>query len=109
MRMLDFLRRRGESRTFQRLYEYWLGKDVPPVEDVPHLRENNEEKADSQSIDEGLWLDRSTPRQVSKVTRPRDSVQLRLPIRYVFLGAAAIALLLVMLSIVLTVLIMRSC
>lgn len=109
MKILDNLRRRGARRTFQRLYEHWLEKDIPSVEGTTPWRGDEEERLDDQSANGELTLREALQRQLPKVPKPRDTIQLRLPIRYVFMGTALIALLLVALSIVSTVLIMRSC
>ncbi|UCB43032.1 MAG: hypothetical protein JSV77_04505 [Dehalococcoidales bacterium] len=109
MKILDNLRKRGARRTFQRLYEYWLEKDIPSVENTASRRIDEHERLEDQSINGDLTLREALQRQLPKIPKPRDTVQLRLPIRYVFMGAALIALLLVALAIVSTVLIMRSC
>ena len=109
MKLLDNLRRRGARRTFQRLYEYWLEKDIPSTEGTTPWRVDEQERLEDQSANGELTLKEALQRQIPKVAKPRDTVQLRLPIRYVFMGVALIALLLVALSIVSTVLIMRSC
>jgi len=109
MKILDNLRKRGARRTFQRLYEYWLEKDIPSVEGTISGRADEQGGLEDQSVDEELTLREALQRPLTKVPKPRDTIQLRLPIRYVFMGVALIALLLVALSIVSTVLIMRSC
>ncbi len=106
MKILDKLRRRGARRTFQRLYEYWLEKDIPSAEGTTAWRGDEQERLEDQSANEELTLREALQRQYPK---PRDTIQLRLPIRYVFMGVALVALLLVALSIVSTVLAMRSC
>jgi len=106
MKILDKLRQRGARRTFQRLYEYWLEKDIPSSKGATSLRGDEQKRLGDQSANEDLTLSEALQRQFPK---PKDTIQLRLPIRYVFIGAALVALLLVALSIVSTVLAMRSC
>ena len=106
MKILDKLRQRGARRTFQRLYEYWLEKDIPSVERTAALRDDEREGLEALSEDEELPLREALQQQLPK---PRETIQLRLPIRYVFWGLAFVAFLMVMLAIITTILIMRSC
>ena len=110
MAIFDFIRRRYAERTFQRLYDYWLEKDVPYNDRTSLLRGNEKEgTADQPIIDEDFLLREPSDRETPKTSRPRDTVHLRLPMRYVFMGAALIAFLLVALAIVSTVLAMQAC
>ena len=109
MKILDKLRQRGARRTFQRLYEYWLEKDIPSVDRTASLRSDEQERLEDQSADEEFTLTEALQQQLPKIQRPRETIQLRLPIRYVFFGVVFVAFLMVMLSIVTTILIMVSC
>lgn len=109
MKILDKLRQRGARRTFQRLYEYWLEKDIPSVERTASLRADEQEGLEDQSADEELTLREALQQRFPKVPRQRETIQLRLPIRYVFFGLVFVASLMVTLAIVTTVLIMVSC
>jgi hypothetical protein len=106
MKIFDKLRQRGARRTFQRLYEYWLEKDIPPAERATSWSDDEQDRLEDHSADEELTLREALQRQIPK---PRDTIQLRLPIRYILMGAGLIALLLVALSVVSTILAMRSC
>jgi len=106
MKILDKLRQRGARRTFQRLYEYWLEKDIPFAERTAALRDDEREGLEDLSEDEELTLREALQQQLPK---PRETIQLRLPVRYVFWGLAFVAFLMVMLAIITTILIMRSC
>lgn len=109
MKVLNFLRRRGARRTFQQLYEHWLEDDGPRVEDSTHRLVGDREPSDEQSDDEGYDL--QEPRYVPglRETRPEEIIQLRLPVRHVYIGIAVFAALIITLAIIVTVLIMRSC
>lgn len=109
MGIFDFIRRRYAERTFQRLYNYWLEKDVPYNDRTSLLRGNENEGTADQPLDEELLPREPFYREAPKTSRSRDTVHLRLPMRYVFVGAALIAFLLVALAIVSTVLAMQSC
>ena len=109
MGIFDFIRRRYAERTFQRLYDYWLEKDVPYSDRTSLLRGNEKEETADQPIDEDFLPREPLYREAPKTSKPRDTVHLRLPMRYVFAGAALIALLLVALAIVSTVLAMQAC
>ena len=114
MGILNYLRRGREGKTFQQLYEYWLEQDVPPSAEsvLRESRGNGRAILDGQTADESGLLGKEPPlKQDPKAMKPKDtnSVWLRLPTRYVLLGAILVSMLLVTLSVVLTVLIMRSC
>lgn len=109
MGILDFIRRRYAERTFQRLYNYWLEKDVPYNDRASLLHGSEKEDTTDQLIDEDFLPREPLYREAPKTSRQRDTVHLRLPMRYVFIGAALIAFLLVALAIVSTVLAMQSC
>ena len=109
MRLFDFIRRRYAERTFQRLYNYWLERDAPYNDRASLLRGSDKEETADQSIDEDFLSREPLSREAPKISRSRDTVHLRLPMRYVFMGAALIAFLLVALAIVSTVLAMQTC
>jgi len=106
MKILDKLRQRGARRTFQRLYEYWLEKDITSAERIAALRDDEREGLEDLSEDEELTLREALQQQLPK---PRETIQLRLPIRYVFWGLGFLAFLMVILAVITTILIMRSC
>ena len=110
MGLLSFIRKRYAERTFQRLYNYWLEKDVPFNDRTSLLQGEEKRISEDESLDEAFLpreplYNRETPR----TSRSRDTVHLRLPMRYVFIGAGLIAFLLVALAIVSTVLAMQAC
>jgi len=109
MGILDFIRKRYSERTFQRLYNHWLEKDVPYNDRANLFSDSDREVATDQTTDEDFPTSEPSYREVSKTSRSRDTVHLRLPMRYVFIGAGLIAFLLVALAIVSTVLAMQTC
>jgi hypothetical protein len=109
MGILSFIRKKYAERTFQRLYNYWLEKDVP-YNDRPNLLHGGQrEETEDELIDEELLPRETSYREPPRTSRQRDTVHLRLPMRYVFIGAGLIAFLLVALAIVSTVLAMQAC
>ena len=111
MGLLSFIRKRYAERTFQRLYNYWLEKDVP-FNNRPNIlrgNDNDKEGTTEQTIDEDFLPREPLYREAPRTSRSRDTVHLRLPMRYVFIGVGLIAFLLVALAIVSTVLAMQSC
>jgi len=109
MGLFDFVRRRYAERTFQRLYNYWLERDVPYNDHASLLHGSDKEITADQPIDEDFLPSEPLYREAPKTSRTRDTVHLRLPMRYVFIGVALIAFLLVALAIVSTVLAMQAC
>ncbi len=109
MGLFDFIRRRYAERTFQRLYTYWLEKDIPYNDRTSLLRGHEKEISEEQPVDEDFLTREPLSREAPKTSRSRDTVHLRLPMRYVFVGAALIAFLLVTLAIVSTILAMQTC
>lgn len=109
MWIVDFIRKRYAERTFQRLYNYWLERDVPYDNRTSLLRGNDKEGKVEEPLDEDFLPREPSYREAPKPSRSRDTVNLRLPMRYVFVGVALIAFLLVALAIVSTVLAMQAC
>jgi hypothetical protein len=109
MWIVDFIRKRYAERTFQRLYNYWLEKDVPYNDRTNLLRGSDTERRVEEPLDEDFLSREPSYREAPKTSRSRDTVHLRLPMRYVFVGAVLIAFLLVALAIVSTVLAMQTC
>ena len=109
MWIVDFVRRRYAERTFQRLYNYWLEKDVPHNNRTNLLRGNDTAGKVAEPLDEDFLPREPSYREAPRPPRSRDIVHLRLPMRYVFVGAGLIAFLLVALAIVSTVLAMQAC
>jgi hypothetical protein len=109
MGIINFIRKKYAERTFQRLYNYWLEKDVPYNNRTSLLRGSDREETEDEPIDEELLPRETSYREPLRTSRQRDTVHLRLPMRYVFIGAGLIAFLLVALAIVSTVLAMQAC
>jgi hypothetical protein len=109
MGIFGFIRRRYAEMTFQRLYDYWLDNDVPHNDRTSLLRGSEKEETADQPVDEDFLPREPLYREAPKTSKPGDTVHLRLPMRYVFVGVALIALLLVALAIVSTVLAMQTC
>ncbi|HEY41725.1 MAG TPA: hypothetical protein G4O18_07690 [Dehalococcoidia bacterium] len=110
MWLVDFIRKRYAERTFQRLYNYWLEKDVPYNNNrTTLLRGSDTAGRVEEPFDEDFLPREPSYREAPKTPRARDIVHLRLPMRYVFVGVGLIAFLLVALAIVSTVLAMQAC
>jgi hypothetical protein len=109
MGLLSFIRKRYAERTFQRLYNYWLEKDVPFNDRTGLLHSEEKRISEDESLDEDFLPREPLYREAPRTSRSRDTVHLRLPMRYVFIGAGLIAFLLVALAIVSTVLAMQTC
>ena len=109
MGLLSFIRKRYAERTFQRLYNYWLEKDVPFNNRTNLLNSEEKRISEDESLDEDFLPREPLYREAPRTSRSRDTVHLRLPMRYVFIGAGLIAFLLVALAIVSTVLAMQTC
>ena len=109
MGLLSFIRKRYAERTFQRLYNYWLERDVPFNDRTSPLGSEEKRISEDESLDDDFLPREPLYREVPKTSRSRDTVHLRLPMRYVFIGAGLIAFLLVALAIVSTVLAMKAC
>ena len=109
MGVLDYLHRRSRSK----LYQQWVVRDGLSPEEIPNdLQEGGKERLYKRSAHEfGLSSEDAQYDEIPEFThRPGvDNVLLRLSVRYIFLGAVLITSLLVILAIVLTILIMRSC
>lgn len=109
MGILDYFRRRT---VFQRLYEHWLEEDMPSADGPQDSSGTARRSLDGELEDISPPQARQAARRrVSREAKPReaDTVQWRVPIRYLLVGVGLIALLLVTLSVVATVLVMRSC
>ena len=109
MGLLSFIRKRYAERTFQRLYNYWLEKDVPFNDRTSLLHGEEKRISEDESLDEDFLPREPLYKEAPRTSRSRDTVHLRLPMRYVFIGAGLIAFLLVALAIVSTVLAMQAC
>lgn len=109
MGLLSFIRKRYAERTFQRLYNYWLERDVPFNDRTSPLRSEEKRISEDESLDEDFLPREPLYKEAPRTSRSRDTVHLRLPMRYVFIGAGLIAFLLVALAIVSTVLAMKAC
>ena len=109
MGLFDFIRRRYAERTFQHLYNYWLESDVPYNNRTNLLHSDEKQISDELPRDEDILPREPIYREAPKTSRQKDTVHLRLPMRYVFIGAALIAFLLVALATVSTVLAMQTC
>ena len=109
MGLLSFIRKRYAERTFQRLYNYWLERDVPFNDRTSPLRSEEKRISEDESLDEDFLPKEPLYGETPRTLRSKDTVHLRLPMRYVFIGAGLIAFLLVALAIVSTVLAMQAC
>lgn len=109
MGIFNFIRKRYAERTFQQLYNYWLEKDVPYNDRASLLHGSDKEETADQPVDEDFLSRELSYREAPKTSRTKDTVHLRLPMRYVFIGVALIAFLLVALAIVSTALAMQAC
>lgn len=112
MGLLDYLRMRRGRRTFQRLHEYWLEKDLLGDEDTAAGLQGDDGEKDSRPLEEGPGLRHGEPLR-RKVAGPAQagwgSGPVWLPLRYVLGAAGLVALLLVVVAILSTVLVMQSC
>jgi hypothetical protein len=103
--------RRGR-RTFQRLQEYWLEKDLLGEEDIAAGPQGDGGEKGGRPLEEGPALPRGKPLR-RKVAGPAlagwGSGPVWLPLRYVLGAAGLVALLLVVVAILSTVLVMQSC
>jgi hypothetical protein len=109
MGLLSFIRKRYAERTFQRLYNYWLDSDVPYNDRASLFQSDEKQISDEQLRDEDFLPREPLYKETPKTSKQRDTVHLRLPMRYVFIGVGLIAFLLVALAIVSTVLAMQAC
>jgi hypothetical protein len=102
--VFGYLQRRRKAR----LYKQWMEKEGLSAEDVPQdVVVSKKGERYRQPVDEVG----SYPEDYSWEEGPRsmDSGLIRIPVRYIWLVLSLIMLLLVILSIVSTILIMRSC
>ena len=112
MGIRDSISRGKKTKTFQKLYEHWLDKDTSSTEDVlddSHL--NVQEKPSDQTSGEYDFPDKQSPiiQGFKSMKLDKNSVLFILPTRYFLRGVAIISLLFITLSVVSTILIMRSC
>lgn len=101
LKILKYLQRKRK----QRLFEQWVERADLPLEEVPP------DLLDEQSAeDSDLAPGHISREKAREYTTPIDEDRgiIRLPIRYVLIGLSIIALLLVIVSVLLTVLIIRS-
>lgn len=105
----DYLQTRRKSK----LYRQWVEQSALPTEDLPdELSPLRRRRQDYPSADDSdLTYEDFPGGNIHRLTRPQDvpHSQLLIPIRYVMLAGSAILLLLVIISVLSTVLIMRSC
>jgi len=112
MGILDIIGRGEKTKTFQKLYEHWLDKDTSSIEDVSDDSDLDvQERLDNQTSDEyDLPNKQFLDIQGFKIIKlNKNSVLLSLPSRYFLRGVVIISSLLITLSVVSTILIMRSC
>lgn len=112
MGILNSINRGRKAKTLQRLYDYWLDEDTLFTEDVPDgPRLNIQERSDSKTSEKYGFPDKQSllVRRSRSMEPDSNSVWFSLPTRYVLQGIAVISLLLITLSVVSTILIMRSC
>jgi hypothetical protein len=92
-----FMRKRRDAK----LYQQWVTKDGLPPEEVPQEPQSGK----SDSLEDMAEDDFYGARGRYSV----DSRSITLPIQYVKLGAGLIVLLLIIVAILITILIMKSC
>ena len=112
MGIRDSISRGKKIKTFQKLYEHWLDKDISSTEDVlddSHL--NFQEEIAVHTPDKDARPDKQSPliQGFKSMKLDKDNVLFILPTRYFLRGVAIISLLLITLSVISTVLIARSC
>lgn len=111
--MLDRMSSFWQRRRRTKLYKQWVEKDGLSLEDVPQgLQRPGKEGQYGQPADESVsFFEGVDGERVPGTARPPDVGRglILLPVRYVLLGGGLMVLLLVILSVVLTVFIMRSC
>jgi len=102
-----------QSRRKTKLYQQWVKLGGLPPEDVPQdVITSKRERPSGWSADElGSSMNDVAEEDVYRTLRRRDadSGLVPLPVRYILLGGGLITLLLVILAVVSTILIMRSC
>ncbi|UCH43236.1 MAG: hypothetical protein JSW16_01475 [Dehalococcoidales bacterium] len=106
--IINYLQRRRKTK----LYRQWVQQSSLSADDVPdELVRREREGADQPSDEESDFLFEEMPRQRIPVnTRWQvSSSGIFIPTRYILLTGSAILLLLVIVSVLSTVLIMRSC
>lgn len=97
---MEYLKRKRKER----LFKQWVSQaELPPEEVPPELLGGHPAK---ETASAGDSLGEGSPEYAAMADIDRGVV--RLPVRYVFIGLSVIALLLVVLSVLITVLIMRS-
>ena len=112
MGLLDSISRGKKTKTFQKLYEHWLDKDTSSTEDVLDDKYLDvQERPDGRVSDENNSPDKQSPaiQGFRSVKLDNNNVWFSLPTRYFLRGVAIISLLLITLSVVSTILIVRSC
>ena len=113
MGILNSISSRGrKAKTLQRLYDHWLDEETLFAEDAADgSRLNIQERPDGKTSDKYGFQDKQSllVRRSRGMEPDSDSVWFSLPTRYVLQGIAVISLLLITLSVVSTILIMRSC
>lgn len=112
MGIRETISRGKKARTIQKLYNHWLEEDTSSTDDVSddsHLA--IQEKLDYPTLDEYDFLDKQSidMQDLKIIELDNDSVSLNLPARYVLQGVIVVSLLLIMLSVMFTILITRSC
>ena len=106
--IISYLQRRKRTK----LYRQWVEQSTLSADDVPgELLTGKKGESDQPSAEESDFLFEGIPRQkIPGTTRMQDvSGGLFIPARYILLAGSSILLLLVIISVLSTVLIMRSC
>jgi hypothetical protein len=109
MGLLAYWRRRRGTRIYQNIAEHWMERDTSLPEDIlPSTRVGTEAEPDSLSPDS--LRARPRPRRLRKPgPDDHESLEVRMPTRYVLILVAAIGILLLVVAILSTVLAMQSC
>ena len=101
-----------KAKTIQKLYKHWREEDAVSTKYVSDDSSvAAQENLDEQSLDKHDSMDRqySDIQNLKSIELDDDSVTFNLPARYVLQGVFVVSLLLIMLSVMLTVLLSRSC
>jgi len=112
MGIRDTISKKKEAQTIQKLYKHWLEDDAASTENVS---DNSpvavREELDDKTLDQYNFIDKqsSDMQDFKSIELDDDSVSFNLPVRYALQGVFVVSLLLIMLSVMLTILLSRSC
>ena len=104
-KILDFIQRRRKTK----LYKQWVQMDSLPQEDVPQEITSGKKERQAEWSDAYAGDFAEEDRYRTARREDADSGLVPFPIRYILLGGGLITILLVVIAVLITVLIMRSC